>query len=220
MTFRFVLPGQLQEDAEELLESFTPGREDSDRSISPGGFRVLLNGDAVAIPERVYFPINQIDSVIEYSEDEMRQLALCIGTRHHAGLFREDCVRRLEAIDQPWIIPFLVKLLGEYVIEIIEAVTELLPSADPVQLAAFVAENPAFMATTRRRAVSYWNCYYRTSFPKLQSYPGWIALDLIESIVDGVGGEAQRINPLTAKHHRALATAEPTSRGKVIDSLL
>lgn len=179
MTFRFVLPADLQQDVESLIETFTPGREDSDQSISVGGFRVLLNGETVAIPERVYFPIDQIDSATEYVEDEMRQLALCIGTRHHAGLFREDCVRRLEAIDQPWIIPFLVKLLGEYVVEIVEAVTELLPSADPAQLAAFVAENPAFMATTRSRAVSYWNCYYRQQYPKLSDYPGVKALDAL-----------------------------------------
>ncbi|MGM9479956.1 hypothetical protein ACS5PN_02040 [Roseateles sp. NT4] len=47
-------------------------------------------------------------------------------------------------------------------------------------LAEFAAENPAFMATTRRRATSYWDCYHRGRFPTLPSYPGIAALDAIE----------------------------------------
>ena len=45
---------------------------------------------------------------------------------------------------------------------------------------AFARENPAFMATTRRRATSYWDCYYRMGFPTLQTYPAVFALNEIE----------------------------------------
>jgi hypothetical protein len=73
-----------------------------------------------------------------------------------------------------------VQLLGEYVMEIVELVAAALPSLNTAHVAAFVRENPAFMATTRRRAISYWHCYHRT--PELKSYPAIQALDAMEQL--------------------------------------
>ncbi len=93
-------------------------------------------------------------------------------------------MREILTTDVAWAVPFFVKLLGEYVIEIVEVVAAALPSLNEAHIAAFVRENPAFMATTRRRAISYWNCYHRT--PELQSYPAIQALDKMERLARAV----------------------------------
>lgn len=38
----------------------------------------------------------------------------------------------------------------------------------------FATANPEFLALTSQRMVSYWNCYYRASYPQLDEYPGQI----------------------------------------------
>jgi len=55
-----------------------------------------------------------------------------------------------------------------------------IPALEMRRFRAFARENPAFMATTRRRATSYWDCYYRMGFPTLQTYPAVLALNEIE----------------------------------------
>lgn len=114
------------------------------------------------------------------SSGDTRVLALCFGTRHWNGYFREECVRQLVAIDRLWVVPFIVQLVGEYVIEIVEVIAAALYEVDPVQFSEFVRENPPFMATTRRRVTSYWDCYHRRRFPTLQSYPAFKVLEAIE----------------------------------------
>lgn len=93
--------------------------------------------------------------------------------------------RRLQqiiAIDQPWAVPFVVQLLGEYVIEIVELIEAAFPAVNAGRFSEFVLENPKFIATTRRRATSYWDCYYRSRFPELRTYPATTALNAIEQM--------------------------------------
>lgn len=212
MTFPFQFPQALQVTANALIDALRLGAHD----ISQVGTHLLLNGDSLSIPARIYLPLGRIDSAINASTDDARRIALCIGMRHHDGVFREECVRKLGAVDRPWLIPFMVLLLGEYVVEIVEAVAELLPTADPAHLAAFVAENPAFMATTRRRAVSYWNCYYRQRYPDLRHYPGVVALDGLLRLP----APSDDLAPLTPEAHQVIAAGAPRRRGRVIDTLL
>lgn len=83
---------------------------------------------------------------------------------------------------RPWVVPFVVQLIGEYVVEIVEAAAAtVISEASAAEFAGFVRENPAFIATTRRRVVSYWDCYYRSRFPTLESYPAFSALEAITS---------------------------------------
>ncbi len=144
------------------------------------GFTVSLQGEALSAPSRVYCAPEHLRSVIARSEGDMRILAFCIGTRHWDGHIREECLRQLVGADRPWVVPFVVQLLGEYVIEIVEAIVRALPGMNPAHSSRFVRENTAFMATTRRRATSYWSCYHRCRFPALRTYPGIVALDAIE----------------------------------------
>lgn len=84
--------------------------------------------------------------------------------------------------------PFVLQLLGEYVIEICEDIERFAGTRldeRPVWAAhvrEFRDENADFVALTRQRAMSYWECYHRHRHPSPASYPGLRAIDLL---VDG-----------------------------------
>ena len=64
--------------------------------------------------------------------------------------------------------------------ETIDVIAEAFDQLDADALADFARANPAFMATTRRRATSYWNEHHRHRFPDKRAYPGLTLLDRIE----------------------------------------
>ena len=129
---------------------------------------------------RLYYAESSLRSAIDSSQGPLRDWALCLGTRHCDGHVREACVRQLMHADHPWVLPFVVQLVGEYVVEIVQVVLDALPGVSATSYTAFVRDNPGFIATTRRRATSYWDCYYRRRYPALRDYPGVLALDFIE----------------------------------------
>ena len=144
---------------------------------------MLVQGELLSAPCRVYYRPIVLRVVIARSTDETRALALCLGTRHCDGYVREEYLREIVAMDRPWVVPFIVQLIGEYVIEIVEVIASAISVVDAGRFSKFALENPEFMATTRRRATSYWDCYHRGRFPKLQTYPAIAALNAIEQIV-------------------------------------
>jgi hypothetical protein len=129
-----------------------------------GAHHVVVGGEALTIPGRVYFDPECLTGSEALPAAE-RLVLMCIFTRHHDGHVREACLRAIVGHAEPWVAPFVVLLLGEYVIEIAEVIKSNLPALAPDTYASFVAANPEVMAVTRRRATSYRNCYYRGKFP-------------------------------------------------------
>jgi hypothetical protein len=183
MTCQFVFPARLQPMATALLQSLAQDE------LSPPmpGFTVNVSGETLSAPSRTFHTAAHLRSIAARTEDDMRVLASCFGSTNWDGHVREESVRLLlSRTDRPWVVPFIVRLVGEYVVEIIEAIHTALPCVDAARFGEFARENPAFMATTRRRATSYWNCYFRHRFPHRSAYPGLLVLDAI----DGFAGTA------------------------------
>lgn len=140
-----------------------------------------MAGEPVAIPYRVYNPVPPPDFASGLSRTEQAVTA-AIYSRHHNGLIRQRALGTLLNCDEPWTAPFIVQLLGEYVIQIcadIENFTRTaLPSRPAMQasLSAFLRLNPDFAELTRQRAVSYWSCYYRARHASRDTYPALTAL--------------------------------------------
>jgi hypothetical protein len=74
----------------------------------------------------------------------------------------------------------VVLLAGEYVIEIIDDIVTSFPMLDQAAYVNFLRENRALMRHLRSKATSYWDCYYRTSYPDRGSYPGLAFLHQLE----------------------------------------
>lgn len=142
---------------------------------------ITVSGEPVEIPYRIYNPVPPARLAPESSP--VASAIDCLYTRHHDGFVRQQALRRVLTSEQSWAVPFVVQLLGEYVIEICEDILrfveqdlarrpEMLPG-----LRAFVADNPDFIALTEQRATSYWECYYRGPHLYRETYPGLLALN-------------------------------------------
>ena len=144
---------------------------------------VTFLGEHLEIPDRIYntFPARAFKHLAPLS----RAAAGCIYTRHHDGRVRQHGLELALSADADWSAPFVVQLLGEYVVEICIDVEKLLADGsmthpDAVRgLHHFADSNPAFMALTRARATSYWSAYYRADFPHVDTYPAIRVLDQI-----------------------------------------
>ncbi len=99
-----------------------------------------------------------------------------MGTRHHDGYLRQQCVRDLLPAEEPWMVPFVLQLLGEYVVEISEHIDAAITDPPPARYVEFAAENPRYIQRLRQQATSYWNEYYRRTYPNRLEYPALRAL--------------------------------------------
>jgi outer membrane protein assembly factor BamB len=148
---------------------------------SADAHHVVVGGEALAIPCRVYFDPECLAGSEALPAVE-RLVLMCIFTRHHDGHVREAALRAIVGHAEPWVAPFVVLLLGEYVIEIAEVIKSNLPSLAPDTYAGFVAANPEVMAVTRQRATSYWSCYYRHRFPNRSGFTSLEVLGHLEAL--------------------------------------
>jgi len=136
-------------------------------------FALSVRGDRIIVPRRLRF-FRVLPARFSFFRSapapraaptgDIALMVRCLETRSSDGFERQRAVRALLADVRPWTAPFIVALIGEYVIEILEDVHAALPSIDAAALAAVLADNPAYWRLTRQRVASYWNFYYRARF--------------------------------------------------------
>lgn len=142
-------------------------------------FPVCVSGETVSIPYRVYHDPALVDS----SQLTSVQLELlhCLMTRHHSGFVREKHLENIICANHEWVPPFIVQLVGEYVIEILHLVRRNLEHLDPQLYREFLRRNPNFFALTKQRVVSYWDCYYR--WQRKEDYAGFQILAFLHHLL-------------------------------------
>ncbi len=152
-------------------------------SISPNSIGpVVLNGEQLSIPYRVYLLEPEPNRVSALTH--IQQLILsAILSRNHDGFVRERCVGELLRSHEPWIPPFVLQLLGEYVLGIIRVVEDQSTVLKSWEYRRFVIENPAFFQLLKQRIASYWICYYRAMFPRLRDYPAFQIVELFDDVM-------------------------------------
>lgn len=141
-------PSVLEERAKRAANALTGAR------LSPNSFSAIANGERVIIPQRLYIPVPHVS-------DKEDSVTAAIVSRHDDGFIRERAVQRLLAERGEWVVPFLMRLIGEYVVEIIDRIDDGFDSLDHASWRAFMIANPAFVAVTDAQVTSYWNCYHR-----------------------------------------------------------
>jgi hypothetical protein len=80
-----------------------------------------------------------------------------------------------------WVCPFVLLLLGEYVVEISERIAANVERLDRRTWAPFLARNQRLVAEVRARADSYFNAYYRDRFASFAAHPTARVLAQLES---------------------------------------
>ena len=181
---RHSFPAVLWPELDVAFFYLNPLYGDQSWSVSPDSIGpVLLNGEQLNIPYRVYLLEPEPERISTLTN--IQQLILsAVLSRSSNGFVREKCVRELLQSDEPWIPPFVLQLLGEYVLPIIRVVEDHSAVLKRREYRRFVSENPAFFQLLQQRIASYWNCYYRYMFPHLRDYP---AFQIAESFKIEVG---------------------------------
>ena len=155
-----------------------PALSDYQQHPPSDAFTVLVQGERLDVPYRVYYRESQVLKGAELPGTQ-GHVALCLGTRHHDGFLREKCVRQVIAVEQPWVVPFVTQLVGEYVLQIRQVVEHELPNLNALMYGEFLDANAALHGTISRRAVSYWNAYYGRRYPKRKHCPGFLVLTAV-----------------------------------------
>lgn len=124
-------------------------------------FAVQSASDTVLIPVRLHFASNQLALP---ESDEAWRFVRALQTRSGDGFERQRAARDLLRDTETWVAPFIVTLIGEYIVEILDDVSNALTPELERTLGRFIVENEAFWVTIKRRVTSYWNAYYRSSW--------------------------------------------------------
>jgi hypothetical protein len=83
---------------------------------------------------------------------------------------RQRHLERILSMRETWVVPFVIQLMGEYVIQILENVEAYLPTLDTALYGRFAQDNQAYFQTTEVRMISYWDCYYRHPYKHPSNY--------------------------------------------------
>lgn len=191
-----------QRDLTDLLRSAFPGKlapeVDAVLQVIPAGLhppsppdRVVRIGDEmVTILGRIYSPepTKSVDGLTTLQSGILSSLY----TRHHDGFVRARHLPRLLPIDEPWVPPFVIRLLGEYVVEISALIADGVDAMPRQTYVRFAGENPGYIGVTRQRVVSYWTCYY--SAMPFEQYPGYRAMSAL-GLWDGLEGRRLIMRP-------------------------
>ena len=128
-------------------------------------FEVQIDNEKLVIPYRIYCEENNIKKLTKLTPMQ-QAIGFCFFSRHCDGYVRERCIRQVLKVNEKFVIPFILQLLGEYVIEIIVCIYDARESIDKHHLNSFIKENPKYYQRIHQRVYSYWNCYYRFEYTK------------------------------------------------------
>jgi len=141
-------------------------------------FSAVVEGHPIQVPQRIHFLAEA--RVTTPMQAEVSLAIQCLLSRSTDGHIRQAALRQILPASENWVIPFIVLLSGEYVVEIVEDIYNWTSTLDVTAYANFVRENRSLMRALRAKAVSYWNCYYRHTYPDNNKYPGLMFLHQLE----------------------------------------
>jgi hypothetical protein len=165
-----------------------------------GRFTVRVDGEPITIPYRIYNPEPNPSAVQTLTNREQLMLR-CLLSRHPDGWVRQRNLESLVTSEEIWVVPFVVQLVGEYVIEILDVIWSSLIDLDQPGstrssvYGRFLKENPAFLDLTAARVTSYWACYYRSRYLKRAEHPNWTdypGFQLVDSLRLAAGTPSER----------------------------
>jgi len=165
--------------SEHLPEAVIAGTEVAQRLMLrqwTDRFAVQVGFQSVLIPSRLNFSPDQL---IMVETEEAQRFVRALETRSNDGFERQRAARDLLATMEPWGAPFILSLVGEYVIEILEDIAASITPENERILGTFITRNEAYWNTIKRRVASYWNVYYRSC--RRAAYVGFELVERLEA---------------------------------------
>ena len=160
-------PSYLHKEATKIADFLQQNDPKNFRTI--GAEAVCLNGEFLELPQRVYFGEYNTQSLTLVQEQMLNCLYLC----HCNGHLREHYLRELLIVKEDFTLPFIAKLFGDYVIEILEILQSELPNDIRDKLRDFFRGNSLYQKRIESRIASYWDLFYRNVYPDFKKYVGY-----------------------------------------------
>ena len=181
-------PVEIRGEVNSLLTKFTV----ETKHATHRGELVAIGEEKFEIPSRIYYnpPYSLTNSKFTQKEQEILN---CIFSRHDNGFIRQTAILNIIGSDSNWTIPYIVRIIGEYVINILNDIENNFEILNKPNLTSFVQQNPEFYNRTRSRVGSYWDCYFRQQFPEIlneirtpekQRYVGFRLLNKIDKLIN------------------------------------
>lgn len=145
-------------------------------------FEVTVNNEQIKIPYRIYFDFpseNEINKLI--GKQTQIEILFCIFSRHNDGFIREKCLKEIVASKNTWTTPYVIELLGEYVVEIIYEIKKRLNDINIEYYREYIMINYLYFEKICQRAISYWDCYYRLIYKYRRDYPVFQVIEYIDN---------------------------------------
>jgi hypothetical protein len=140
-------------------------------------FPVRVMEETVLIPARLHFATIGPPLPLD---DMAGLMARALQTSSNDGYERQRAARDVMVDLRPWSAPFIVALIGEYIDRILIDIEAALTPERLRALTEFVAANPLYWETTKRRVMSYWSVYYRATYRR-SDYAGFRIVERIEA---------------------------------------
>lgn len=172
-----IFPGVDEAELESLQKSFTfSWPENVFRYPAPYQYQE----ETYHIPYRLGYPVHKN----KIQNETQRVMKRCLMTRHYCGFERESALKDLfdgHSFIYPFVLPYVLRLISEYVYEIISFIYDHREELPKDQLLEFRRDNEAFLDKSRQRVLSYWQIYF--SYRRIPTVvDGWTRYDLIECI--------------------------------------
>jgi hypothetical protein len=141
-------------------------------AVSQDTIQYSQDNNLIRFPYRIYY-IDISNEVIDTLSVKQKLILHCIYSRSCDGFVRQKHLYSLLHMDyEDWVIPYIVKICDEYVVEIIEMTYDILKEQDTERFKRFCLENISPFCKSYNRMISYWNEYYRFSCKNFQQYTG------------------------------------------------
>ena len=167
-------PKQLKDDVEFVIEQISldscckSGKLVTYQNLS----WELKNGECICFPYRIYF-IDKIADCGEIFTPTQEIIYHCIFSRSCDGYVREKHISALLEAETPdWIIPYILKICEEYVLNILDMVYSKLSETDTSAYKEICRLNLGQFVKGHDRMISYWNEYYRDKCYNFCNYVG------------------------------------------------
>lgn len=186
-------PSYLEDEIHAILQKTNAKQMPADYSVKT--FPVFVAREKIEIPQR--HALNQIQASNFFERIISKKNILteiqyhiidCFYTRHCDRFIREQHLNKIILLNQEWVVPYVIQLVGEYVIEILNIIYKNLNSLDLLLYKNFFDQNPIFYKLIKDRVQSYWNEYYRTTCSSSniarytkEDYVGFKILDIFEA---------------------------------------
>lgn len=132
----------------------------------------LLNGEMITFPYRIYYfdEYNVLPSSLTFNQ---KMIYHCIFSRSCDGFVREKHIKLILKENFPdWVIPYILKVSDEYVVEILESVYDELKNRQTEIIKIFCRVNLQSFLYSHDRMISYWNEFYRERCYHYKDYVG------------------------------------------------